>query len=279
MSFTATSAIIGGTAAEPGDASAEAPPVAGASRPAETEIVPLLSGPRHEAVLAALHDNLKPRTYLEIGVEHGETLRRAHCPSIAIDPDMKIDHLVVGDKSECLLYRMTSDRFFSRHDPVALLGEQIDFAFIDGMHLYEFLLRDFINVERSCRPNAVIAMHDCVPTDLHLARRERRDESLRAASRIPGGWCGDVWKMLLILRKYRPDLRIHTFDSALTGLVIVTNLDPDSRVLAEHYANLVEEFAALELKEYGLRRFIDELQMKDAKLLSDPVQLARYVWL
>ena len=80
-------------------------------------------------------------------------------------------------------------------------------------------------------------------------------------------------------RKYRPDLRIHTFDSSLTCLVIVTNLDPDSRVLAEHYANLVEEFAALELKEYGLRRFIDELQMKDAKLLSDPVQLARYVWL
>ena len=38
-----------------------------------SEAVPLLAGPRHEEILSALHAHLKPRTYLEIGVEHGET--------------------------------------------------------------------------------------------------------------------------------------------------------------------------------------------------------------
>jgi hypothetical protein len=147
------------------------------------------------------------------------------------------------------------------------------------MHLYEFLLRDFINVERSCRKNSVILLHDCVPTDLYLARRDRADQTLQATTRIQGGWCGDVWKTVLILRRYRPDLRIETFDSALTGLVAVTNLDPDSTVLSDHYVEAVEAFAALTFHGHGVRRYIEELNMRPATELFDPVKLARYMWM
>jgi hypothetical protein len=241
--------------------------------------VPLLTGPRHEQILAALHTHLKPRTYLEIGVERGETLRLARCPSIGIDPTMQIDQQAIGDKPACLLYRIRSDRFFDTYDPVALLGDKIDFAFLDGMHLFEFLLRDFINTERHCRRNSLIVLHDCVPTDLYLARRHREDESLQTITRVVGGWCGDVWKMVLILREYRPDLRIYAFDSALTGMIIVTNLDPRSEVLAERYVEAVETFGPLDLGHYGLKRYIDELALKDARQVADPVQLAQYVWL
>ena len=125
-----------------------------------SEAVPLLGGPRHEEILSALHAYLKPRTYFEIGVERGETLKLACCPSIGIDPNMKINHQAIGEKPACLLYRMASDRFFETYDPEALLGAKIDFAFLDGMHLFEFLLRDFINVERHCRRNSLIALHD-----------------------------------------------------------------------------------------------------------------------
>ena len=211
--------------------------------------VPSLTGPRHELVLTALHRILKPRTYLEIGIERGDTLRAAQCATIAIDPAFSVDQSIIGNKPECLLYRMPSDRFFEQHDPVALLGDRIDMAFLDGMHLYEFLLRDFMNVERCCRRNSLILLHDCVPTDLYLARRLRQDESLRPITRIPGGWCGDVWKTLLILRQYRPDLRIETFDAALTGLVVVTNLDKKSEVLSEKYVEAVESYATLDLKD------------------------------
>jgi hypothetical protein len=241
--------------------------------------VPMLTGPQHEEILGALHAHLAPRTYLEIGVDRGETLRLARCPSIGIDPLMQIDQRVIGDKPACLLYRMRSDRFFQTYDPVALLGDKIDFAFLDGMHLFEFLLRDFINVERLCRRNSLVVLHDCVPTDLYLARRHRQDESLQPITRISGGWCGDVWKMVLILREYRPDLRVYAFDAALTGVIIVTNLDPQSQVLAEQYVEAVETYGTLDLGEYGLKRYIDELTLQDARLLADPVQLSRYFWL
>jgi methyltransferase family protein len=246
---------------------------------ADSAPIPMLTGPRHEEVLAALHQLLQPRTYLEIGIEQGQTLRAAQCPSIAIDPVFSVDQNTIGEKSECLLYRMPSDRFFDKHDPVTLLGERIDLAFLDGLHLYEFLLRDFINVERCCRRNSVIVLHDCIPTDLYLARRERQDESLRPLTRIPGGWCGDVWKTVLILRAYRPDLRIESFDSSLTGVVLVTNLDPDSQVLTDSYVEAVESFAEISLHDYGLHRYIEELNLRDARSLFDPVQLARYAWL
>lgn len=245
----------------------------------DSDVVPMLRGPAHDTVLTALHRILKPRTYLEIGIEKGDTLRAAQCPTIAIDPAFSVDQSVIGNKPECLLYRMPSDRFFEKHDPVALFGDRVDMAFLDGMHLYEFLLRDFINVERCCRRNSLILLHDCLPTDLYLARRSRRDESLRSTTRILGGWCGDVWKTLLILRKYRPDLRIEIFDAALTGIVAVTNLDPKSQVLSENYIEAVESFATLEMQDYGLRRFFGELNLLDAAILTDAVQLARYAWL
>lgn len=247
--------------------------------PVDNTLMPMLTGTRHTDVMQALHDNLRPRSYLEIGVEQGETLRAAKCPSIAIDPELTVDQKTVGEKPVCLLYRMPSDRFFSTYDPVALLGDQIDLAFLDGMHLYECLLRDFINTERCCRKNSVIVLHDCVPTDLYLARRDRNDQSLVSCTRIRGGWCGDVWKTVLILRRYRPDLRIMTFDSALTGLVVVTNLDPESDELTDRYLEAVEEYASLDLREYGIRRYVEELAMRPASELLDPIKLARYVWL
>jgi hypothetical protein len=169
---------------------------------------------------------------------------------------------------------------FSRQIKIdLLLGDRIDFAFLDGMHLFEFQLRDFINVERHCRRNSLIVLHDCVPTDLYLACRHREDEALRGTTRIAGGWCGDVWKMVLILREYRPDLRIYGFDAALTGMVIVTNLDPQSQELSDRYVEAVETFGALDLGEYGLQRYLDELALKDARVLTDPVGPARYLWL
>jgi hypothetical protein len=74
-------------------------------------------------------------------------------------------------------------------------------------------------------------------------------------------------------------LRIYSFNAALTGMVIVTNLNPQSQVLAERYAEAVDTLGSLDLADYGLKRYIDELALKDARLLTDPVHLARYFWL
>lgn len=243
--------------------------------PGADDRVPPLTGLLYLNALASLHALLQPRSYLEIGVAGGDTLRLAQCASLAIDPDMHLTMDVVGGKPCCLMFQSTSDAFFAEHDPVRLLRRPVDLAFLDGMHWYEYLLRDFANTERACEPDSVIVLHDCVPTDIYMARREQWDEAQRRLAPLPESWTGDVWKTLLLLRRYRPDLQIHCFDSDGTGLVLITHLDPRSRVIAEHYDAMVAEVAALTLLGYGLRRYIDELHLQDTALLTDRQVLAR----
>ncbi len=202
---------------------------------------PLFDGPDYYYILQRLHAVLKPKTYLEIGTRDGGSLAQAACEAIAIDPNFDLRMEVVGVKSACHLYQQTSDSFFAERDPAAILGRPVDFAFLDGMHLYEFLLRDFINVERHCRPNSVIALHDCIPNDSFVARRAQSDLSLAPYSEAPSGWwAGDVWKMVAILQEFRPELRIAGYAVPPTGLVLVTGLNPQSNVLSELYGDAVE---------------------------------------
>ena len=182
---------------------------------------PDLTGENYPDVLARLHEVLRPRSYFEIGTLDGLTLRLARCASLAVDPQFHIHDNIAEGKPLLCLYQMRSDDFFRDYNPAGILGGPIDFAFIDGLHLSEFLLRDFLNTEKYCRRNSVIAMHDCIPTDVYMAERTPHiGTELRPQHE--GWWTGDVWKVTLILRKYRPDLFLHSLDASPTGLILVT---------------------------------------------------------
>jgi hypothetical protein len=212
-------------------------------------------------VFHRLLERVRPQTYFEIGTEAGDTLALVECEAIAVDPFFQIGRNVFGRKPACHLYQMTSDAFFATHSPSAILGRPIELAFLDGWHWFEFLLRDFINTEPHCRPGSFIVLHDCLPTDLHIARREVTDTRLAARSAHPGWWAGDVWRTLVILQKYRPDLHIRCTAAVPTGLVLVGNLDPSSTVLRDAYERIVAEAAELELHDYGLPRLFEEAAM------------------
>src|SRR5262245_5812350 len=195
-----------------------------------------MPGPFYFDVLRAIHGQLRPRTYLEVGVEEGITLRLAspETRSIGIDPQPA---LTAPLNAATTLHTMTSDAYFAGHDVRAELGGlPIDLAFIDGMHLFEFALRDFINVEKNASPQSTILIHECYPFDRLSAERERKTVF----------WSGDIWRLVLILRKYRPDLRLNVIATAPTGLGVVRGLDPASRVLAERMQEIVAEFAAID---------------------------------
>jgi predicted O-methyltransferase YrrM len=213
-------------------------------RPADWWEIPSHEGADYHEALRCLHAALRPATYFEIGTETGGSLILAQCASLAVDLAFRVNCNVAEGKLFCLLYQMTSDAFFATHDPRRLLGGPVDLAFLDGMHNYEYLLRDFINTERVCRPGSVIVLHDCLPTDAHVARREGGDQHLRAFSAHPEWWAGDVWKTTAILRRARPDLTMHAFGVPPTGLVLVTGLDPASYELARDYEAHVAGFAA-----------------------------------
>lgn len=179
--------------------------------------------------LQRLHSVLEPRRYLEIGVRWGNSLSLARCPSIGVDPSFNISHEL---HTEVHLFRTTSDEYFSRPSPMAPLGDEpLDLVFIDGLHLFEFALRDFMHVERHCRPGALVVFDDILP------------RNVGEASRVPGkgGWTGDVYSIVTVLQRYRPDILMLQVDTTPTGLLLLAGLDPASTTLADHYEEIVAE--------------------------------------
>jgi tetratricopeptide (TPR) repeat protein len=175
-------------------------------------------GPPYRDVLRLLHQRLRPRTYLEIGVESGASLQLAHQSELilGVDPAPRPHPQRVPPQAR--LFGMTSDAFFVEHSRSSLLGERrVDLAFIDGMHLFEFALRDFHNVERWCARGSTVVLHDCLPVAAIAALRQRRTTF----------WVGDTWKALEYLLGARPDLSISVVPCYPSGLVIIRNLSPD----------------------------------------------------
>lgn len=223
----------------------------------------------HE-VLATLHTHLRPRRYLEIGTWTGGSLALASCASLAIDPHFNLATDIMAKKPLCALCQMASDDFFRDHDPTRILGGPIDLAFLDGLHLFEALLRDFINTEKFCRRNSVVALHDCIPPLLAWAARTPPPND---------AWTGDVWKVPLILRKYRPELKIYALDSPPSGLILITNLDPDCQTLANGYYDIVEEFRDLDLATLEPAALAQAFRTMSTEQFATAEQLAQYFWL
>ena len=161
---------------------------------------------RHE-FLAMLHERLKPRGYLEIGVFSGDSLRLVHrgTPALGIDPD---PHLHGHFPGTTQVARTTSDNYFETGPPAL---EHIDLAFIDGMHLFEYALRDYLNIEQYANPRTVVVLDDVLPRNQHEAAREQ----------CPGDWTGDVWKVPKLLESNRPRLHQHWVDTSPTGTYVV----------------------------------------------------------
>jgi hypothetical protein len=197
-------------------------------------------GPKYTEWLEWFHDTLKPTAYVEIGVESGQSLQYAKQPtkSVGIDPAPKIVHGHVGWAK---IFAMRSDDFFLSRDLIKELdGNKVDFSFIDGLHYYDQALADFMNVERYSHKNTVVLLHDAYPVISSTATREWNTTY----------WAGDTWKMVPILEKYRPDLNIITIPTFPTGLIAITNLDPDSTVLSTVFDQAVEEMANADYNKY-----------------------------
>jgi hypothetical protein len=209
---------------------------------------------------------------------NGDTLKLAECAAIGVDPKFQIERDVIGSKPQCHLYQIGSDVFFRRFNPTTILGQSIQCAFLDGMHLFEFLLRDFANTEKHCSRNSLIILHDCLPSDPYMSVRSPKDPR-RSLSACPGYWTGDVWKMLPILNQWRKDLQVVVTDAPPTGLVLITNLDQKNTVIDDHYAEIVGAFANVDLANYGISRLHEECKIMPTDKLMSMEDLASRFWL
>jgi hypothetical protein len=175
---------------------------------------------------------VRPRGYLEVGVNDGRSLTLSRVPTIAIDPEFCITSEVSCDVR---LVKATSDDFFARPGCVDHLpGGVIDFGFIDGMHLSEFAYRDFMNVERLSTWTSVIVFDDMLPRSAPEAARDRYTKF----------WAGDVYKASLALQRLRPDLVCIPVDTTPTGMLLVLGANATDTTLRSAYDGLLAEFTA-----------------------------------
>ncbi|RYP88039.1 class I SAM-dependent methyltransferase [Nocardioides guangzhouensis] len=184
---------------------------------------------RYTTFLAQLHALLEPRAYLEIGIRNGMSLSLARCPAVGVDPAYRVTAELSG---EVHLHRTTSDEFFAREKPLAALRDPVDLAFIDGLHLFEFALRDLINTERHCSPASVIVFDDVLPRTVDEAARQRHTSA----------WTGDVYSVIPTLQRHRPDVTTVLVDTQPTGLMLVLGLDPADSTLVDEYDAIMAEF-------------------------------------
>jgi len=201
-------------------------------------------GDDYTRLLERIHGWLRPANYVEIGVETGASLVLAKAPTIAIGIDPK-PRLVTPPRTICKIFPLTSDDYFAQRDLRRdIEADGVDLAFIDGLHVFEQALRDFMNIERHAHSGTIVLIHDCLAVDALTAERERKTRF----------WSGDVWKVVLILREFRPDLQVFTIATAPTGLGVVTGLDPRSTVLADQFDRIVAAYAARPLDPDPERR-------------------------
>lgn len=186
-------------------------------------------------LLDYLHRTWEPDGYLEIGVENGVSLARSGTASVGVDPYPRITSDVVSGKPWLKVFAQESDRFFEEWTRDQVFGNrQLQLAFVDGMHLAEFVLRDIMNVEQWSAPDGLILVHDVIPNSLAAAGRTFN----------PGDWEGDVWRVIPALQRWRPDLKLHVLspqETPYTGMLMISSLDPASTVLSDNLDRIIAE--------------------------------------
>lgn len=176
-----------------------------------------------------------PDTVIEIGIAEGKSLAGVRPPAltIGVDPEPR---LIYPLQTQAHIFPETSDKFFARRGPDALLaGRPLDIAFIDGQRLFEQALRDISNLEHYCGPRSIILLHNTVPLD----------EATQSRTRDTAFYTGDLWKTVLCIKQYRSDIDVFTIATPPSGLTVLTNLNPSSRILAEKYEEAVASFIDL----------------------------------
>ena len=159
-------------------------------------------------------------SYLEIGCFKDETFNQINIKKkIGVDP-------VSGGN-----LRMTSDQFFIDNK------EKFDLIFIDGLHVYEQVIKDIFNSIKVLKENGIILVHDCLPRKLWYQTPTRMSET----------WNGDVWKAIVECRTLE---NIDTYTCLADEGIGVIKVQKNNNLLNINLSN----FKNLKYKEYYTNR-------------------------
>lgn len=108
---------------------------------------------------------LKPKNFIEMGTQFGETAVRVlplipehyYGVDIIMQDNMKFLNKKYGNLH---FFEMSTDEFFKN----SFDNRFFDMAFIDASHDYEQTLKDFLNIKDFITPDGIIFFHDTYPS-------------------------------------------------------------------------------------------------------------------
>jgi hypothetical protein len=151
---------------------------------------------------------LSARRYLEIGVARGATFRDVEVlERTGVDPAFKFDTQDSSDE-QIRFFLGTSDEFFAAEP----LFPPYDMIFIDGLHVFEQVVRDFSNSLLRTHRRSVVILDDTVPNDVYSAIPDHQAAMRyrKATGSTDGAWHGDTFKTLFYIHDFWPSLNYRT---------------------------------------------------------------------
>jgi SAM-dependent methyltransferase len=215
-------------------------------------------------LLQYLIDKYKFKNYLEIGVFAGRNFFKIKADNkIGIDPAFKFlnkksiaDFLSLAKNYTAKYFQLTSDDFFEKKQHV-ISKSQLDICLIDGMHEYEYVIRDVHNCLKYLKEDGILILHDCNPPF------EKAACSFKEWVALGGGgtWNGDVWKAMYYFNKYCPQISCQVLDTDF-GLGVIRKKSATSNIELPTAARL-QELQALDYKDLDRDR-VGILNLKPA---------------
>ncbi len=156
-------------------------------------------------------------SYLEIGCDKNQTFNHVEA------------HIKIGvDPKAGGTIRKTSDEFFLENKL------KFDVVFIDGLHLYEQVIKDINNSIKFIEDGGFIVIHDMLPKNYY-------EQTRRRFTRV---WTGDVWKAAFNLNeKYKNSFSILNTDHGV-GIIKIQ----DRKIINNEYQKLSYSFYLNNLK-------------------------------
>jgi len=162
---------------------------------------------------------LAPENYLEVGVAAGMTFLGVNIHrKVAVDPRFRFE-FTQHQSDSVSFFQVTSDKYFVEHAGT----EKFDIIFLDGLHTFEQIFRDFCNSLLHCHDQTVWIIDDTIPSDVYSAINDQR-KALQARKDAGGqssAWHGDVFKMVFV---------VHDFFPSFSYCTVITKGNPQTLI-------------------------------------------------
>jgi hypothetical protein len=226
---------------------------------------------RHE-VIQSFIDLFEKPTYLEIGVDHGQTFNSIRARrKTGVDPKFKFEtrNSITGN-TLVEFVEATSDAFFATRPT----QDKFNVVFIDGLHRFEQVLRDLLNAMVRLDEKGVIIIDDVIPASYHASLPDLaecfavRDHFAVHQPNLRGNatWMGDVYRLVFFINNFLQAYSFACVQESLGQLVMWRQ--PRS-------AATVGQLTYDEVGRIDFRHTITQRQIYNTKPIAEIVQLVK----